>query len=48
MDGVSNNKGASIGIVLTTPEESINEQSFIVGFPASNNEAEYEAVLAGL
>ena len=30
------------------PEGSIIEQSFIIGFPASNNEAEYEAVLAGL
>jgi len=37
-----------IGIVLTTPEGSIIEQSFTLGFPASNNEAEYEAVLAGL
>ena len=35
-------------IVLTTPEGSIIEQSFTLGFPASNNEAEYEAVLAGL
>jgi len=40
--------GAGIGIVLTTPEGSIIEQSFTLGFPASNNEAEYEAVLAGL
>jgi len=44
----SNNKEASIGIVLTTPEGSIIEQSFTVGFPASNNEAKYEAVLVGL
>jgi len=32
-------------IVLTTPEESIMEQSFTLGFPASNNKVEYEAVL---
>ena len=40
--------GAGIDIVLTTPKESIIEQSFTLGFPASNNEAEYEAVLAEL
>jgi len=30
------------------PESSIIEQSFILGFPATNNEAEFEAVIAGL
>jgi len=40
--------GAGIGIVLTTPEGSIIEQSFTLGSPASNNEAEYGAILAGL
>ena len=37
-----------MGIVLTTPERSIIEHSFSLGFPVSNNEAEYEAVLTGL
>ena len=40
--------GAGIGIVLTTPGGSIIEQSFTFSFSASNNEAKYEAVLAGL
>ena len=40
--------GAGIGIVLTTPEGSIIEQSFTLGFPASNNEAEYKVALTGL
>ena len=40
--------GVGIGIVLTTPERSIIEQSFTFGFPASNNDAEYEVVLTGL
>ena len=31
-----------------TPEGSIIEQSYTLGFPATNNEAEYEAVIAGL
>ena len=35
-------------IVLTTLEGSIIEQSFTLGFPTSNNEAEYETILAGL
>jgi len=48
VDGASNSKGVGIGIVLTTPEGSIIEQSFTLGFHASNNEAEYEVVLAGL
>ena len=48
MDGASNSMGVGIRVVLTTPKGSIIEQSFTLGFPASNNEAEYEAVLAGL
>jgi len=32
--------------LLTTPKGSIIEQSFIVGFPAINNEPEYENVIA--
>jgi len=40
--------GAGIKIVLTTSEGSIIEQSFTLGFLASNNEAAYGAVLAEL
>jgi len=40
--------GAGIEIVLTTLEGSNIEQSFTLGFSVSNNETEYEAVLAGL
>ena len=40
--------GACIRIILATPEGSIIEQSFTLGFPTSNNEAEYEAVLTEL
>ena len=47
-DETSNSKEAGIGIVLITPEGSIIEQFFTLDFPASNNETEYEAVLAGL
>jgi len=43
VNGTSNSKGAAIGIVLTTLEEYIIEYSFSLGFPLSNNEAEYKA-----
>lgn len=48
MDGVSNRKGVGLGIVLTDPEGEIIEQAIRLMFPASNNEAEYEVVVAGL
>jgi len=48
MDRASNSKEADIEIVLIAPEGSIIKQSFTFGFPTSNNEAEYEAVLTGL
>ena len=43
---LQNSMRAGIGIVLTTPEESIIEQFFTLDFLDSNNEAEYEAILA--
>ena len=36
------------GIILISPEGVIVEKSFRLGFPASNNKAEYEALLVGL
>ena len=48
VDEASNNKGAGIGIVCTTPERPIIKQYFTLGFPASNNRVEYEAVLVRL
>ena len=48
IDGASSAAGASAGIVIITPEGIRLEHSFRVGFRASNNEAEYEALLAGL
>ncbi|XP_075666063.1 uncharacterized protein LOC142635890 [Castanea sativa] len=46
-DGASNRKGVGIGIVLITPEKLIIEKSLRLGFVATNNEAKYEALLAG-
>ena len=48
VDGASNAKGARAGVVKITPEGILLEHSFRLGFNASNNEAEYEALLAGL
>ncbi|XP_024012926.1 uncharacterized protein LOC112087144 [Eutrema salsugineum] len=47
-DGSSSHKGSGVGILLKSPEGEVIEQSFRLGFPASNNEAEYEALIAGL
>ena len=48
VDGASNALGAGVGIIVTTPEGIKLEHSFRLGFKASNNEAEYEALLARL
>ena len=37
-----------MGIVLVSPEKITVEKSLRLGFPATNNEAEYEALLAGM
>ncbi|CAL9000311.1 unnamed protein product [Prunus brigantina] len=48
VDGASNQKRAGAGVVIITPDGTLLEQAITLGFPASNNEAEYEALLAGL
>ena len=48
VDGASNAMGARAGIVIISPEGIRLEHSFRLGFKASTNEAEYEALLAGL
>ncbi|CAL2230398.1 unnamed protein product [Prunus armeniaca] len=48
VDGASNHKGAGAGVVIITPDGTLLEQAITLGFSASNNEAEYEAMLAGL
>ena len=45
-DGVVNQKGTGVGIFLVSPEKIVVEKSLWLGFPATNNEAEYEALLA--
>ena len=48
VDGASNQKGAGVGLVLTSSEMVIIEKSLRLDFPATNNEAEYEALLEGM
>ena len=48
VDGASSAMGAGAGIVIITPEGIRLEHSFRLGFKASNNEAEYEALIAEL
>ncbi|XP_061349029.1 uncharacterized protein LOC133318105 [Gastrolobium bilobum] len=48
VDGSSNNRGSGAGIILESPEGVTIEHSPNLGFPTSNNQAEYEALIAGL
>ena len=47
-DGVANQKGSGVGLVLISPEKLIVEKSLRLGFSATNNKAEYEALLEGI
>ena len=48
MDGAANAQGSGAGLILTSPDGIDVEYALRFGFQASNNEAEYEAVIAGL
>lgn len=48
VDGASNYKGSGAGIVLIAPCGTTHEHALKLNFSASNNEAEYEALIAGL
>ena len=45
VDGATNQKGSGVGLVLISPEKLVVEKSLRLGFSATNNEAEYEALL---
>jgi ribonuclease HI len=47
-DGASNVRGTGLGILLKSPQGDILPQSINCEFMATNNEAEYEALIAGL
>ncbi|XP_057432026.1 uncharacterized protein LOC130724759 [Lotus japonicus] len=48
VDGSSNKEGGGAGIVLQSNSGMVVEQSLRFNFPATNNQAEYEACIAGL
>ena len=48
VDGVANQRGSGMGLVLISPEKFTIEKSLRLGFSATNNEAEYEALLEGV
>ena len=48
VDGATNAQGSEAGLTLTSPEGIDIKYVLRFGFQASNNEAEYEAVIAGL
>ena len=48
MDGVANQRGSGVGLVLVSPEKITIKKSLRLGFSATNNEAEYEALLMGM
>lgn len=48
MDGASRALGSKIGLCLQSPIREQIEQVIRLRFSASNNEAEYEAILVGL
>ena len=48
MDGASNQKGSGVGLVLMSPKKVVIEKSLRLDFSATNNKAEYEALLEGM
>ena len=48
VDEASNQKGSGVGLVLMSPEKVVIEKSLRLDFLATNNEAEYEALLEGM
>jgi len=48
VDGYSNQQGSGTGIVLEGPNGVLIEQALRFAFKASNNQAEYEALIAGM
>ncbi|XP_061368789.1 uncharacterized protein LOC133311711 [Gastrolobium bilobum] len=48
VDGSSNMRGSGVGIIIENPEGVAVEHSLTLEFPTSNNQAEYEAMIAGL
>ena len=48
VDRASQSSGSGVGLLLQSPTGKQLEQAIRLGFPTSNNEAEYKAILFGL
>ena len=48
IDGAVNQRGSKVGLVLISPEKLTIEKSLRLGFSATNNETEFEALLEGM
>ena len=48
VDGVANQRGSGVGLVLVSLKSITIEKSLKLGFSVTNNEAEYEALLEGM
>ena len=48
VDGVANQRGSRVGLVLVSPEKIIIKKSLKLDLLATNNEAKYEALLIGI
>ena len=48
MDGASQQMGAGLGLQLKALTREVIKQAIHLNFPASNNEAKYEGIIAGL
>ena len=48
IDGATNQRGSEVGLVLVSPEKLTIKKSLRLGFSATNNKAEYEALLEGM
>ena len=48
MDEAANQRGSRVGLILVSPEKITIEKSLRLSFSATNNEAEYEALLMGM
>ena len=48
VDDVANQRGSRVRLVLISLKRISNEKSLRLGFSATNNEAEYKALLEGI
>ena len=48
IDGSSNQQGSGVGVILEGPSRLLIKQALRFAFKASNNQVEYEALIAGM